>query len=119
MFVSAFREQEPHSKGALRILEYLEKGSLSAIIPVSAVTEVVAAIFRRTQRIDLAQQVGETILSFPHISLIDFSAFRIAQYFDIATQSGLAGIDVIVVGTAKEFQVPLVTFDKGIVDCAK
>jgi predicted nucleic acid-binding protein len=112
VFVAAFREQEPHSKEALQILQLLEKGVLSAIIPVSVIVEVVAAIFRRTQKNELAHQVGEKILSFPHISLIDFSAFRMAMYLDIAMESGLAGMDVIVVGTAKEFQVPLITFDK-------
>ena len=119
VFVAAFREEEPYSKEALQILQLLEDRSLSAIIPVSVIIEVVAAVFRRTQNNRLARQIGEKILSFPEISLVDFSAFRMAHYLDIAMQSGLAGMDVIIVGTAKEFQVPLITFDKEIIDRAK
>lgn len=48
VFVAAFREEETHSREAFRILEKLEDETMSAVIPVSIILEVVAAIRRRT-----------------------------------------------------------------------
>ncbi len=111
VFVAAFREDEPHSREAFAIIEKLEAGAIDVIIPVSIVIEVVAAIRRRTNNQELAQQVGEKILSYPTLSLIDIDTFRMAKFFELASESGLRGMDTIVVGVAREFGVTLVTLD--------
>ena len=119
VFVAAFREKEPYSREAFSIVERLQEGSLSAYLPVSVVIEVVAAIRRRSGSVELAEQVGQAILTLPDISLIDLTTFRMARYLELAQEIGLAGMDVIVVGTAQEFDVPLLTLDKEIIERVK
>ena len=118
IFVAAFREDEPHSREAFAIIEKLEGGTISAVIPVSVILEVVAAIRRRTNDQELAQQVGEKILSYSALSLIDLDTFRMAKFFELASESGLRGMDVLVVGVAREFGMPLLTLDKEMAEIA-
>lgn len=114
VFVAAFREEEPYSREAFHLVSLLEKGKHTVILPVTVILEVAAAIRRRTSNDELAKSVGEKLLTFPEISLIDITAFRMAHYLDMASESGLAGMDVIVVGVAREFDVPLLTLDREI-----
>ena len=119
LFVAAFREQEQFSREAFRILENVEKGSITAYIPVSVIIEVVAAIKRRTGSSELAKRVGEKILSFAEVILIDLNTFRMNHYLSIAIESGLAGMDTIIAGAAQEFDIPLLTLDKELAERAK
>ncbi|MDO8505250.1 MAG: PIN domain-containing protein [bacterium] len=119
VFVAAFREDEPHSREAFAIIEKLEAGAIDVIIPVSIVMEVVAAIRRRTNNQELARQVGEKILSYSNLSLIDIDTFRMAKFLELASESGLRGMDTIVVGVAREFSVTLVTLDVEMAEIAR
>ncbi|MEK7208449.1 MAG: type II toxin-antitoxin system VapC family toxin [Patescibacteria group bacterium] len=115
VFVAAFREEEPCSREALHFVSDIEKGLHTVVTPTTVILEVIAAIRRRTASCELARNVGEKLLTLPTISLIDITAFRMAQYLDIASESGLAGMDGIVVGVAREFDVPLLTLDQEII----
>lgn len=119
VFVAAFRKQEPHSEKAFRIVKQLEKGALAALIPVSVVLEVVAAIKRRTRSSTLARQISKKIFAFSTVSFIDLTTFRMTRYLELASSLGLAGMDVIVVGVAQEFDLPLATLDQEIIQRAK
>src|SRR3989338_6052494 len=119
VFVAAFREDEPHSREAFAIIEKLEVGTVDAIIPVSIILEVVAAIRRRTNNKELAQQVGEKILSYSTLSLIDIDTFRMAKFLELASESGLRGMDTIVVGVAREFGAALLTLDVEMAEIAR
>lgn len=116
VFVAAFREEEPYSREAFRLVSQIEKGKHAVILPVTVILEVVAAIRRRTANNELAESVGEKLLTFPGISFIDITAFRMAHYLDMASKSGLTGMDIIVVGVAREFDVPIFTFDQEIMN---
>lgn len=111
VFVAAFREDEPFSREAFSVVERLEAGIITIVIPVSVLIEVVAAIRRRTGSRTFALQVSERLLQSPAMSLIDLSAFRLQHLLAAASQSGLSGMDAIVVAIASEFNVPLVTLD--------
>lgn len=114
VFVSAFREQEKTSERCFKLVQRIESGEVGAVIPTSVLLEVVAAIARRTADVDLARRVGTRLVSFSTLSLIDLTTFRTLQYLDLTADLKLAGMDAIVVGTAMEFQLPLVTLDKEI-----
>ena len=116
VFVAAFREEEPYSKEAFRLLERLQKGTHTVYLPVIVPIEVVAAIRRRTGNADFAQKVGEVLLALPDMILIDLTTFRMARYLGFAGESGLSGMDSVIVGVAQEFGVPLVTLDKEIIE---
>lgn len=119
IFVSAFREGEKYSKEAFSVLENLERGTISAVIPVSVILEVVAAIRRRTGSVDLAKSVGEKLFSFPTISMIDIDTFRMTKFLQLAIASGLKGMDVLVVGVAQEFNLPILTLDQEMANIAR
>ncbi|MEK7619652.1 MAG: type II toxin-antitoxin system VapC family toxin [Patescibacteria group bacterium] len=115
IFVAAFREQEKYSEACLDLIEKIETGEVSAVIPTTVLLEVVAAVSRRTSDAGLARRVGMRLVSFSGLSLIDLTTFRTLQYLDATADLKLAGMDAIVVGTAVEFQLPLVTLDKEII----
>lgn len=119
VFVAAFREEEPHSREAFRILEQLEDETISAVIPVSVILEVVAAIRRRTGDDDLARSVSEKLLSFATISWIDINTFRMARLLELASTSGLRGMDLLIVGIAREFGLPMITLDQEMSEIAR
>jgi len=112
VFVAAFREQEKQSEACLGLIEKIESGEVSAVIPTTVLLEVVAAIARRTSDVDLARRIGLRLVSFPTLSLIDLTTFRSLQYIDLTADLKLTGMDSIVAGTAMEFHLPLVTLDK-------
>lgn len=119
VFVAAFREGEPYSKEAFRVLEDLQKGAHTVYLPVIVPIEVVAAIRRRTHNTELAQKVGEILLTLPDVIFVDLTTFRMAKYLGLANEAGLAGMDSIIVGVAQEFDIPLVTLDKEIIERGK
>lgn len=114
VFVAAFRGGETFSDNCFRLLAQLEREKHKAIVPVTVLLEVVAAIARRTADDELAKQVGIRLVSFRSISWIDLTTFRSMQYLDLTSELRLAGMDAIIVGTAWEFHVPLLTLDKEI-----
>lgn len=118
VFVAAFREREPFSIDAFRFLSSLEKGTHQAVVPASVIVEVVAAVSRRTKDAELGRRVGMRLLSFDSIRVSDLTSARMRKMFDVASEYGLAGMDAIVVGTAVEHSLPLLTFDRQILDRA-
>ena len=114
VFVAAFREQEQSSREAFELIKRVSSGSVTAIVPVIVIIEVMSAIRRRTGNEALARTIGETMLSWQSLSLIDITVFRMTSVLDIAATSTLSGMDAIIVGVAQEFDVPLVTLDKEI-----
>lgn len=114
VFVSAFHGGEKSSDICFRLVDKIESGEISAVVPTTVILEVIAAISRRTSDADLARRVGTRLVSFPTLSLIDLTTFRTLQYLDLTADLKLAGMDAIVVGVAMEFQLPLVTLDKEI-----
>jgi predicted nucleic acid-binding protein len=119
VFVAAFRDQEPHSMEAFRFLSDLEKSRHEAVVPVSVILEVVAAVSRRTRDSELGRRVGTRLASFRTLKLVELTESRMRRMFHVASEYGLAGMDAILVGTAEEFDIPLLTFDRQIVERAK
>lgn len=111
VLVAAFRSGEPFEREAFAILEAVEQGRCSVVVPMTVPIEVVAAIRRRTGSGHLAGTVGERLLAMPAVTVSDLYGFRLPPLLALARQSGLRGMDVVVVGTAVEFDLPLVTLD--------
>jgi predicted nucleic acid-binding protein len=109
--VAAFREHERFSREAFLFLQRIEKSEITAVIPLSVLVEVVAAIRRRTDKEALAAKVTEALLGLRSLTIVDLTAFRMTTLLDLAQRSGLRGMDILVVGVAKDFQIPLVTLD--------
>ena len=119
MIVTALRKQEVHYEDAKNLLEQVKDGNHIAIEPYIVLIEVVAAIKRRTGSTKLAKRVKNDILAIDTINFTDLESTRANDASEIALNLGVRGMDAIVIQTAKEFNVPLITLDKEMIEKAK
>jgi len=93
-------------------------GTVTAIMPYTVLIEVVAAVRRRTGNKMLALQVKEILLSIESLHFVIIDPESAADAADIAVESGMRGVDAIVVQTAKEYKSILVSLDKEMIEKA-
>ncbi|MBC2697384.1 MAG: type II toxin-antitoxin system VapC family toxin [ANME-2 cluster archaeon] len=113
------RKQEVHHEAAKNLLEKVKDGNHIAIEPYIVLIEVVAAIKRRTGSTELAKRVKNDFLAIDTINFTDLESIRASDASEIAMNLGVRGMDAIVIQTAKEFNVPLITLDKEMIEKAK
>ncbi len=119
VIVAALRKQEVHYEAAKNLLEKVKDGNHIAIEPYIVLIEVVAAIKRRTGSTELAKRVKNDILAIDTINFTDLESTRANDASEIALNLGVRGMDAIIIQTAKEFNVPLITLDKEMIEKAK
>lgn len=112
VIVAALRKQEVHYEDAKNLLEKVKDGNHIAIEPYIVLIEVVAAIKRRTGSTKLAKRVKNDFLAIDTINFTDLESTRANDASEIALNLGVRGMDAIVIQTAKEFNIPLITLDK-------
>ena len=84
-------------------------------MPYSVLVEVVAGIRRRTGSEELALQVKKELLIADSISFVILDEKSANQAAEIAAQTGIRGMDALVVQVAKEFGSKLISFDKEMI----
>ena len=119
VIVAALRKQEVHYEDAKNLLEKVKDGNHIAIEPYIVLIEVVAAIKRRTGSTELAKRVKNDFLAIDTINFTDLESTRANDASEIAMNLGVRGMDAIVIQTAKEFNIPLITLDKEMIEKAK
>ena len=119
VIVAALRKQEVHYEAAKNLLEKVKDGNHIAIEPYIVLIEVVAAIKRRTGSTELAKRVKNDLLAIDTINFTELESIRASDASEIAMNLGVRGMDAIVIQTAKEFNVPLITLDKEMIEKAK
>ena len=119
VIVAALRKQEVHHEAAKNLLEKVKDGNHIAIEPYIVLIEVVAAIKRRTGSTELAKRVKNDFMAIDTINFTDLESIRASDASEIAMNLGVRGMDAIVIQTAKEFNVPLITLDKEMIEKAK
>ncbi len=119
VIVAALRKQEVHYEDAKNLLEKVKDGNHIAIEPYIVLIEVVAAIKRRTGSTKLAKRVKNDFLAIDTINFTDLESTRANDASEIALNLGVRGMDAIVIQTAKEFNIPLITLDKEMIEKAK
>lgn len=82
------------------------------VAPALLVTEVAAAIRRRTMQPTLAQGAVNQLYLMPNVQLVLIDQELIDTATDLAANLGLRGADTLYVALAKRLGIPLVTFDK-------
>jgi len=112
VIVAALRKQEVHYEAARNLIEKVKDGNHIAIEPYIVLIEVVAAIKRRTGSTELAKRVKNNFLAIDTINFTDLELTRANDASEIAMNLGVRGMDAIVIQTAKEFNIPLITLDK-------
>ena len=119
VIVAALRKQEVHYEDAKNLLEKVKDGNHIAIEPYIVLIEVVAAIKRRTGSTKLAKRVKNDFLAIDTINFTDLESTRANDASEIALNLGVRGMGAIVIQTAKEFNIPLITLDKEMIEKAK
>jgi len=119
VIISSLLKNETRHKEAYAIWENIIKGKSYAIMPLSVMVEVVAAIKRRTGSEELALAIKKELISTDNISFVILDDTAALEAADIAAKTGLRGMDAIVVQVAKEFETELISFDEEMIRKAK
>jgi predicted nucleic acid-binding protein len=116
VIISSLLIKESRHREALKIWEQVLLGKSLAIMPYSVLVEVVAAIRRRTGSRELALQVKKELLIADSVSFVILDATSANQAAEVAAETGIRGMDALVVQVAKEFNSKLVSFDDEMVN---
>jgi len=81
-------------------------------MPYSVLVEVVAAIKRRTGSESLAMQVKQELLNIEAISFVILDDKSAVEAADLAAETGVRGMDALLIQVAKEFGTELISFDE-------
>lgn len=119
VIISSLLKNEVRHKEAFAIWEDILNGKSFAIMPLSILIEVVAAIRRRTGSEELAAEIKKELIGIDNISFVIIDDKAAMEAADIAAKTGLRGMDAIVVQVAKEFGADLISFDEEMLKKAK
>lgn len=119
VIVAALREQEEKHDVCKKLLERVKEGEFVALEPYTVLMEVVAAIKRRTRSKSLAERVKNGLKDIDTIKFSDLISSRADSAAELAKETGVRGMDAIVVQIAKEFKAPLVSLDGEMTKRAK
>ncbi len=116
VIVASLLKQEKDHLKALRLWKEVIAGTSLAIMPYTVLVEVVAAVRRRTGLKDLAQKVKNELLSMETVSFVILDPDSASYASDIAVETGVRGMDAVVIQTAKEYDTVLVTLDTELIE---
>jgi len=112
IIVSSLLENEPRHKEALKIWNSVLSGKNAAIIPYSVFVEVVAAVRRRTGSEELAREVAKQLLEIETIFFVGLDSKSAQESAELATKTGVRGMDALVLQVARDFNTELMSFDE-------
>ncbi len=118
VIVASLLEQEKDHLKALSLWKEVIAGNALAIMPYTVLVEVVAAVRRRTGQKELAQKVKKELLSLDTVNFVIVDPDSASDASDIAIETGLRGMDAIVIQTAKEYTTALVSLDSEMIEKA-
>lgn len=119
VIVASLLDREKKHNECRNLLEKVKNGEYIAIEPYIVLVEIVAAIKRRTGSSYLAERVKEDLCDINSIVFLDITSTRAHQAADIAQEIGARGMDAIVIQTAREFNAPLVSLDREMLERSK
>jgi predicted nucleic acid-binding protein len=112
IIVSSLLEKEPRHKEAQKIWDTILAGKNVAILPYSVFVEVVAAVRRRTGSEELAREVGKQLLEIEAVFLVGLDDKTAQDAAEMATKTGVRGMDALVLPVARDFGTELLSFDE-------
>ena len=111
VLVAAVRADEEKHGDCLQLIKKVSEGRYFAFEPLTVFVEVVSALRRRTGSELLAKRIGADLLNLNNMGFLEFVEDRAAEAAKIARQTGLRGMDSIVVQVCREMDAILVTLD--------
>lgn len=118
VIVASLLEQEKDHLKALSIWREVITGTAIAIMPYTVLVEVVSAVRRRTGQKELAKKVKNELLSMDTANFVIIDPDSASDASDIAIESGVRGMDAVVIQTAKEYNTILVSLDTEMIEKA-
>lgn len=118
VIVASLLEKEKDHTKALNLWKEVIVGNVAAIMPYTVLVEVVAAIKRRTGQRDLAEKVKDELLSIESVNFAIMDPEAALEAADIAIETGVRGMDAVVIQTAKEYNTTLISLDAEMVEKA-
>ena len=119
VIVAAFREEENKHEECKKLLEDAINGKHVVILPTICLVEIVSAIRRRTDSKPLAIKIRDYLLSIDNLYFIEITKSVAEKASDISIETGLKGMDAIIVQIARENKASLITLDKEMENLSK
>jgi predicted nucleic acid-binding protein len=117
IFVSALNPKDIFHAECFPIFEKIIKSEISVKCPFIVLTETCCILNRRTQDENLAHESIEVLTSIPSIEWIDLTSDTAKKSCELGIKSKLKGNDSIILQTANEFEISLITKDGEIKSC--
>ena len=89
------------------------------MLPTICLVEIVSAIRRRTDSKPLAIKIRDYLLSIDNLYFIEITKSAAVKASDISIETGLKGMDAIVVQVVRENKASLITLDKEMENLSK
>ena len=118
VIVASLLDQEKDHLKALSLWKEVVIGNAIAIMPYTVLIEVVAAVRRRTGKKELSQKIKQELLSIETVNFVIIDPESASGASDIAIESGVRGMDAIVIQTAREYNTTLVSLDAKMMEKA-
>jgi predicted nucleic acid-binding protein len=119
IFVAALRKEEERYNECKTLLDSIVNHTYQAIEPYSVLIEVIAAVRRRTGSKEFAKEIEKGLQEISSIIFLELIRYRVKEASSIAINTGLKGMDAIVVQVAKEMDSFLVSLDDDMIKKAK
>jgi len=111
VIISTLLPAEKRHEEACATWDRVLNGEIAAVMPYSVLVEVVAAIRRRTGSELFAHETQKMLEGLSSVSFVMLDRRSAAKACQIATKTGLRGMDALVVQVAREYKAQLITFD--------
>jgi predicted nucleic acid-binding protein len=115
VWVAAFDPLDKFHGRSVDFLRVVSAKGLRLCGPALAVLEVACAIARRAGDREAGKTAADRLRSYPGLGLVALDDRLLALSMTIGTERGLRGGDALYAATAEMLQIPLITWDQGLV----
>jgi predicted nucleic acid-binding protein len=119
VWVAAFMSRETHHSQATELVRQLGHLRLKVTLPTLALAEIVGAIARRSDSIEVAPVVRQFLLTQTWIEQSVIDAALGGEAASIAMRHRLRGADAVYVAIAVARRMPLITLDTEVLERAR
>ena len=109
-------KEEKYHELCKKLMDKIFGAEHTTIMPYSVLVEVVASVKRCTDSEELAENADNNLQNTPLVYFLELTKERALEASDIAKETGLKGMDSIVVQIAKENNSILITLDNEIIN---
>jgi predicted nucleic acid-binding protein len=114
IFVAHVDDKDVHHRRCVPLINRVNSGEISMVGPSLILTEVGAALVRRTGNAELATRACIDLWRHPRMFWVDVTVETAMAAAALAIETGIRGADAIITHIAQLYEVPLLTLDGDI-----